>query len=162
MTMNFWLILLKTHLKTSQNSDSNQVDLTCCTKSGKAYSNSVRKLYYTLLSSGVPVSKIQFIVKDVVKWSHPSVDVSKLKIPKKSCVSYMRQEELNVISTAHKATSLCSQLAAGGGLGINTDGTTKNQKKIDGVAINGMTIRVNKIADGSASNAISNLSKVTG
>ena len=143
----------------SQNSDGSQVDLTCRTKSGKAYSNSVRKLYYTLLSSGVPVSKIEGIVKDVVKWSHPSVDVSKLKIPKKSCASYMRQEELNVISTAHKATSLCSQLAAGAGLRINTDGTTKNQKNIDGVAINGMTICVNEVADGSASTAISNLSK---
>ena len=46
------------------------------TKSGKSYSNSVRKLYYTLLSSGVPVSKIENLVKNIVKWSNPSVDVS--------------------------------------------------------------------------------------
>uniref|UniRef100_A0A1X7U376 Uncharacterized protein n=1 Tax=Amphimedon queenslandica TaxID=400682 RepID=A0A1X7U376_AMPQE len=76
------------------------------TKSGKTYSNSVRKLYYTLLSSGIPVKKVETLVKDVVKWSNPSVDVSKLELPKRSCASYIRKEELKVISNTHKASSL--------------------------------------------------------
>ncbi len=139
--------------------NSQDEDLLTATKSGKAYSNSVRKLYYTLLSGGVPVSKIDSLIKDVVKWSNPSVDTSKLKLPKKSCASYMRKDELKVVSNAHKSTSLCDQIASGAGLRLNTDGTTKNQKKIGCVAMNAMTISVNELVDGSASTAISDVSR---
>ena len=94
------------------------------TKSGKTYSNSVRKLYYTLLSSCIPVKKVETLVKDVVKWSNPSVDTSKLELPKRSCASYIRKEELKV-SNAHKATSLCEQIDTGMGLRINTNRTRR-------------------------------------
>ena len=118
-----------TAITTTNNSsqDPGFMDFTA-TKSGKSYSNSVRKLYYTLLCSGVPVSKIENLVKNIVKWSNPSVDVSKLELPKRCCASYIRKEELKVISDAHKATSLCDQIATGKALRINTDGTTQNQK----------------------------------
>ena len=94
-----------------------------------------------------------------MKWSSPSVDISKLELPKRSCASYIRKEELKVISNAHKATSLCQQIDTGIGLRINTDGTTKNQKKINGIAINGMTISVNEISDGSSLTAINDLAR---
>jgi hypothetical protein len=108
------------------------------------------KLYYALLSSGVHVSKFDGLIKQIVLWSYPSVDVSKLELPKRSCASYLRKDELKVISNAHKATTLCNDIATGKALKINTDGTTKNQKKIGGIAINKMTISVNELVDGSS------------
>ena len=143
---------------TGNNQDPGPVDFTA-TKSGKTYSNSVRKLYYTLLSNGIPVSRIESLVKDVVKWSNPSVDILRLELPKRSCASYMRKDELKVVSNAHKATSLCRQVARGESLKINSDGTTKNQKKLGGVAINGMAISVNELANGSSLTAINDVSR---
>ena len=64
-----------------------------------------------------------------------------------------------VVSNAHKATSLCSQVARGESLKINSDGTTKNQKKLGGVAINGMAISVNELANGSSLTAINDVSR---
>ena len=55
--------------------------------------------------------------------------------------------------------SLCGQVAKGKGLRINTDGTTKNQKKLGVVAINGMTISVNELADGTSLTAINDVSR---
>ena len=104
----------------------------------------------------MPTSKIEAgKVKEVMKWSNPSVDISKLELPKRTnCASCMRRDELKVVSNAHKATVLCDQIAEGASLKINTDGTTKHQKKIAGIAINDMTISINEVADGSSSTAI--------
>ena len=71
----------------------------------------------------------------------------------------MRRQELNTISMAHKVTAITEQIAATGQLQLNSDGTTKSQRKIQGVAINGLTVSVNEISDGSANRTIENISE---
>ena len=46
-----------------------------------------------------------------------------------------------------------------GMLHINTDGTTKNQKKLGAVALNGVVVSVNELADGTAASTIEDVSK---
>lgn len=72
-----------------------------------------------MLAGQVPASKIPVICFD------PSMAVQELKLPQKTCASYMCREELKIISNAHKATALCSHSANGRGIFLNTDGTTK-------------------------------------
>lgn len=128
--------------------------LSICSKTGQRYPPEVRKLYYSLLTSQVPASKIEVIIKTVLKTFHPSVDVDQLQLPKKSCASYMRMLELKTISNAHKATVLCEQAAEGAGFHLNTDGTTKAQKKLGGVVVNNMVVGVNHLADGTAKSVV--------
>ena len=45
------------------------------------------------------------------------------------------------------------------GLHMNTDGTTKSQKKIQGTAVNGLVLSVNEVPDGSASSMIDDISR---
>ena len=47
----------------------------------------------------------------------------------------MRGHELTTLNLAHKATGL-SESARSGSVNLNSDGTKKAQKKIQGVAIN--------------------------
>ncbi len=68
-----------------------------------------------------------------------------LKLPQRSCASYMRREELKTICTA---TTLCDQISQMKSFRLNTDGTTKFQKKIGALAINEMAISVNDLTDG--------------
>ena len=65
----------------------------------------------------------------------------------------MRRHELATVSSAHKATSILKQ----GFLPLNTDGTTKFQKKIEGAALNG---RVLSVTDGSANSMIEDIQGV--
>ena len=44
----------------------------------------------------------------------------------------MHCEELRTICDAHKASMFCSDSAKARGLSLNTDGTTKHQKKLGG------------------------------
>ena len=69
----------------------------------------------------------------------------------------MRREELRTVSMAHKA-AVISEHAHKGQLHMNTDGTTKNQKKLGSVALNGMVISVNELPDGTANSAIEDVS----
>ena len=71
----------------------------------------------------------------------------------------MRKEELKTISNAHKSTVLCEHAATGAGFHLNTDGTTKAQKKLGGIVINDMVVAVNHLPDGTATSAISDISK---
>ena len=71
----------------------------------------------------------------------------------------MRTEELNVISTAHKAMVVHDNLENDKPLHLNMDGTTLNQKKLGGVAINGMVLSCNVLPDGAAETAIEDVSK---
>lgn len=80
--------------------------------------------------------------------------VQELKLPQKTCASYMRREELKIISNAHKATALCSHSANGRGIFLNTDGTTKRQKKLGGVVVSDMVLSVNELSDGTAASAV--------
>lgn len=47
----------------------------------------------------------------------------------------MRKEELKTISDAHKAHVLCKDASEGNGIRLNTDGTTKQQKKLGGTVV---------------------------
>ena len=134
-------------------------DFSFQTKSGRRYSPAIRKLYYSLLCDQIPSSKVAGIIKTVVKCFNPSIDVELLKLPQRACADYMRREELKTISNSHKATSLCEHASGNKGFLVNTDGTTKAQKKLGGVAINNMVISVNELPDGTAESAIADISR---
>ena len=123
------------------------------------YSPEIRKLYYSLLVDQVPVSKIAEITRTVLKCFNPSMNVEELKLPKKSCASYMRKEELKLISDVHKAHTICDTAMKGEGLYLNTDGTTKHQKKLGGIVANSMVLGVNELPDGTAASIIEDISK---
>ena len=123
------------------------------------YSPEIRKLYYSLLADQVPVSKITDIIKTVLKCFNPSLNVEDLRLPKKTCAGYMRKEELKTINDAHKAHVLCKDASEGKGIRLNTDGTTKQQKKLGGTVVNDLVLGVNELADGKAITAIEDISK---
>ena len=129
------------------------------TKCGRRYSPGIRKLYYTLLANEVPTSKITHVIKAIVGNINPSIDVEQLKLPSKACASYMRKDELKIVSAVHKATVLCQRAADEVGFKLNTDGTTKDLKKIGGVGINDMVISVNELPDGTAETAVADVSR---
>ena len=141
-------------------SDSNSFhdNFTIQTKFGRRYSPTIRKLYYTLLANQIPASKISDIIKTVVKSFNSSIDVDQLKLPQKDCASYMRKDELKTVSAAHKATVLCEQTLENKVFKLHTDGTTKGQKKLGGVAINDTVISVNELPDGTAETAVADIS----
>ena len=134
-------------------------DFSFQTKCGRRYSPAIRKLYYTLLASQIPTSKVADIVAAVVTCFNPSIDIQHLKLPQRACASYMRREEMKTISNAHKATELCKHASENKGFRMNTDGTTKAQKKIGGVVINDMVVSVNELPDGTAQSVISDISR---
>lgn len=123
------------------------------------YSPEIRKLYYNLLAEQVPVSKITDIIQYVLKCFHPTENVEDLQLPKKSCATYMRKEELRTICDAHKATVICGDSTKSKQLHLNTDGTTKNQKKLGGVVANNLVLSVNELQDGSAVSAVDDISR---
>ena len=128
------------------------------TKHGRRYSPAIRKLYYQLLADQVPTSKIADIIKAVIRCFNPSVDIQNLKLPQRACASYMRKAELKTISDAHKAKVL-SEKSSETGYRLNTDGTTKAQRKIGAVAINDMVVSVNELPDGTAASAVHDVSR---
>ena len=123
------------------------------------YTLKIRKLYYTLLANEVPTSKIADIIRAVLKCFNPSLNSENLRLPKKACASYMHREELKTICDAHKATVLCSDSAKTRGIHLNTDGTTKEQRKLGGVIANSVVLGVNELPDGKAVSAIEDISR---
>ena len=123
------------------------------------YTPEIRKLYYNLLAEQVPVSKITDIIRHVLKCFNPTENVEDLQLPKRSCASYMRKEELKTICDAHKATVISEVSTKSKQLHLNTDGTTKNQKKLGGVVANELVLGVNELQDGSAASAIEDISR---
>ena len=71
----------------------------------------------------------------------------------------MRKEELKTICESHKATVLTSDAVKSKGIFLNSDGTTKHQRKLGGVAANGMVLGVNEVPDGKAVSAVQDISK---
>ena len=122
------------------------------------YSPAVRKLYYSLLANQTPPAKIENIIKAVLKCFLPNLDIDRLRLPKEKCAGFMRREELKTISMAHKASTL-DNLVEDGMFHINTDGTTKFQRKLGATAINGTVIGVNEMPDGTAESIITDISK---
>lgn len=125
----------------------------------KKYTPEIRKLYYSLLEEQVPVSKITDIIRHVLKCFNPTESVEDLQLPKRSCASYMRKEELKTICDAHKATVISELSTQSKQLHLNTDGTTKNQIKLGGVVANDLVFGVNELQDGSAASAIDDISR---
>ena len=123
----------------------------------KTYSPAIRELYYSLLGNQLAPAKIATIIKTVLKCFLPSVDLKQLKLPSESCASYMRRQELTTLNMVHKATSILEQ-AEKGPLHLNSDGT-KSQRKLEGVAINGMVLSVNEVSDGSADCMVEDISR---
>ena len=130
-----------------------QLLFTFDTKQGKKYSAEIRTLYYSLLASQIPPGKIRRIIKDVLIAFVPGVDVESLQLPAESCANYMRREELKTLCMAHQAT-LLSQADK---LYLNSDGTTKNQHKLNAIAFNGVVISVNEVPDGKADSIIADI-----
>ncbi len=127
------------------------------TKNGRYYTPAIRQLYYQLLSSQIPASKVSDVITSVIECFLPKVDVSNLKLPKERCAGYMRCEELTTIGMAHKAHVLCKQIKSGKQFNLNSDGTTLNQHKINGVAINGMVLSLNEVPDGKAESILNDI-----
>ena len=85
--------------------------------------------------------------------------MERLALPKERCAGYMRTEELNTICTAHKAIVVHNSIKHDKPLHLSMDGTTLNQKKLGGAAINDMVLSVNTVADGAAETAMEDVSK---
>jgi len=123
------------------------------------YSPEIRMLYYSLLANQIPASKIADIIREVLACFNPTMNMTELRLPKKSCASYMRNEELTTISNCHKASILCSDSIKTKGIFLNTDGTTKHQRKLGGVVASDVVLGVNELPDGKAISAIEDISR---
>ena len=71
----------------------------------------------------------------------------------------MRRDELCTVEMAHKAHHFCSEIESGKSLHFNSDGTTLNQHKINGAAINDIVLSLSEVPDGSAESAIQDIEK---
>ena len=120
------------------------------TKNGIIYNQSIRELYYKLLADQIPPGKIEGIIKSVMNCFIPSMNTNDLKLPREKCAGYMRREEMNTICSAQKAYTIseCKSFH------LNSDGTTKFQKKIGAVSVNGMVLCLKEVPDGSADSMI--------
>ena len=123
---------------------------TLSTFSCQAYTNNVRQLYYSLLALRLPVRQIRAVVENVIKYLFPDVDISNLRLPSKSCASYMRKQEIPTINKIHKAT----ELAKSEQWHLNSDGTTLNQKKKCAFLVNGVVVGIQDVANGSSEVAL--------
>ena len=127
------------------------------TKYGKRYSPTVRKLYYTLLVSEIPASKITSIIKAVIKSFNPSVDVEHLRLPLWACASYMRRYELKTVSNTHKANRSLSASFLKYGFQAQFWWDNQKTEKLEGVAINDIVVSVNEVPDGTGQSAIASI-----
>ena len=144
------------HLQKQLNcKEANPCDL-LQTMEGRQYSSEIRSLYYQLLADQVPLTKITTTIKAILGTFVPSVDVKQLRLPSEGCAGYMRRQELKTVSMVHKATTIAEQASVG--CHLNSDGTTKFQKKIQGVAMNGMTLSVNEVPNGCTESIIEDIS----
>ena len=163
-TLSMAMASMRTELALIKGAESVEFDNKTMTFSFKTttgttmYLPAIRKLYYTLLADQIPPAKIESTIKAVLKCFLPNLNAERLKLPKEKCAGYMRREELKTISMAHKAT-LVDNLVAEGMVHINTDGTTKFQKKLGATAVNGIVLSVNELADGTADSVIRDISK---
>lgn len=143
--------------------DSTQQSLACNgekeftvkTKEGTRYLNSVRELYYNLLTKGIAPDLIDGVIRTVLSKLSPMLDISSLKLPKRSCANYMRMAEMPTISDVHKVTNLTNTKKGH----INSDGTTLNMKKLIGSSVNGTVLGVQEVSDGTSETMINELDR---
>ena len=142
------------------NGDSEEIpisrtDQSPCTFDGKKYLPAVQTLYYSLLASQIPPGKIRNIIKDVVKAFIPDIDVETLQLPGSTCANYMRREELKTVCMAHQV----ELLSEADNLYLNSDGTTKNQHKLNAIAFNGVVLSISEVPDGTADSIIGDIDR---
>ena len=94
----------------------------------------------------------------MLKFFLPNLDTEHLQLPKERCASYMSREELSTVSMVHKASAI-SEAVTTEKLHLNTDGTTLHQRKLGGLALNGMVISVSELPDGTADAIVEDVSK---
>ena len=111
------------------------------------------------MADQIPPAKIRNIIKAILKCFVPTANFDQLRLPSEGCAGYMRRQELKTVSMAYKAEVVTNQIADTGQLHLNSDGTTKSQKKIQGVAVNGLTVSVNQVSDGRADQIVEDISK---
>ena len=150
------IIELEEELAHTSPPTTNNEYFTMCTKDGTRYVNSIRELYYNLMSIGISPEKISTTISSVLNKLCPSIDTSSLKLPSKSCANYMRQAEMPTISNVHKATNLTNTAQQGH---INSDGTTLNMRKLIGSSISGTVLGVQEVSDGRAETMLQELDK---
>ena len=107
-----------------------------------------------MLADQIPPAKLACTVKSVLNCFLPSLNTDELLLPQERCAVYMRREELQTVSMAHKAYTV----AESDTLDVNSDGTTKFEKKIAGVSVNGMVLCLTEVPDGSADSVIKEIS----
>ena len=90
---------------------------------------------------------------------NPNFDVSSLSLPQRSCASYMRRDELKVVGDAQKAAKLCDSALINQGFHLNSDGTTKQLKKLGAVAINNIVVSTNELPDGTADSVVDDITR---
>ena len=95
------------------------------TFSSRTYNTNVRALYYALLSMRLPPAQIQAVVRNVLSHLLPSINTDDLRLPGKSCASYMRSQEMPTISLVQKGSELMQEQQ----WHLNSDGTTLMQEK---------------------------------
>ena len=96
----------------------------------------------------------------VLKCNLPNLNVDDLQLPKEWCAGYMRADELTTVSLAHKASAINEKAEKMSGmLHMNTDGTTLQQKKINGVVIDDIVISVGEQVDGTSDSIIDHVSR---
>ena len=116
------------------------------TFSKRQYNTNIRELYYSLLAMRVPPAQIKTVVTNVISYLNPSVDIDILRLPGKSCATYMRSQEMPTISQAQKANELMQKDQ----WLLNSDGTTLMQQKKVAFLINGIVFGVHDVPDGAS------------
>ena len=91
-------------------------------------------------------SRIEQCIKSVLQTFTPHIDTTNLNFPKASLGAEMRSLEMPTVSASHQAHLLSSTNE----YHLNSDGTTQNQKKVQGMLINGIVLGVKDVVDGSA------------
>ena len=122
------------------------------TKEGQKYSNNIRVL---LLASQINPGQIEHCIRAVLDTFCPHIDSQLVELPKKSLTMRMRSSELLTINHAQQASILASSTVNV----LSSDGTTLNQRKVQGTRLGGLTLGVEPVADGSAKSLITQLDK---
>ena len=126
------------------------------TMDGHKFTNEIRELYYRLLAANLSPGRIENAIKIVLETFCPTIDTALLKLPKRTLAREMRSSELPTVAKAHEAAAL-SQMH---NIHVHSDGTTLNQKKVQGYLLGGVTIGVTDVADGTALTAVEELDRL--
>ena len=126
------------------------------TMEGHKFTNEIRALYFRLLAENMSPAKIERNIKIVLETFCPQINTKLLKLPKKSLAREIRSSEMPTLAKAHEAAAL-SQIHS---YHVNSDGTTLNQKKVQGYLVNGVTIGVTEVADGTSLTAVDELDRL--